>query len=492
MRKVLIQLIGNQTLPNIFPILAICPDRVVNIYTNETENKHKKIKQWCKKYGEKFGINPEFADYGPVGVDMEDTVRSMLPILQCVIEQAIEKKDLLMLNMTGGTKPMAAFAISYCSQAERGMAKSGEAFQLPIFYVNTKSKKFEFMTHADLRGQILEHEEFSRKLNVAELIEAGSQTRVLPIKKDWKPLCPLAERLHQFAKNKQKFKMQDPKRDNMGEFVKLPISELLLHKDANKLEHDKQTIKELAAEVESNSEVGQALAMLDLECRHGDFYFSQDLQDAAAQKQKIDKEELMRRMQGACNFFVGGWWEVVVADAYQKQNPDSEVLWSVETAAEKDEKHLVETDIVATDGISLCCISCKRGLHEKVMQEIEQHCARTALLGGVMNERIMAIYQESATREIRFLLKALGLTLWTGESLYDKKKRREERKKMAANKWKQQMKSEPQPADTPASTPAPAPASASVPRQQKDEPPVKKRGWLARLIHACTSLRGKK
>ena len=160
--------------------------------------------------------------------------------------------------------------------------------------------------------------------------------------------------------------------------------------------------------------------------------------------------------------------------------------------AEKDEKHLVETDIVATDGISLCCISCKRGLHKQVTQEIEQHCARTALLGGVMNERIMAIYQEGAAREIRFLLKALGLTLWTGESLYDKKKRREERKKMAANNWEQQMKSEPQPADTPASTPAPAPASASVPRQQKDEPPAKKRGWLERLIHACTCLRGKK
>lgn len=66
MKKVLIQLIGGQPLPNIFSLLSVVPDEVVNIFTKETQEQHEDIIEWYKKFGNLFGLALMFREYKPV------------------------------------------------------------------------------------------------------------------------------------------------------------------------------------------------------------------------------------------------------------------------------------------------------------------------------------------------------------------------------------------------------------------------------------------
>lgn len=422
MSKVLIQLIGEQTLPNLMPVLSIRPDRVVNIFTDATIEQHQQIKDWCRRFGKKYEIHPEFPDYAPIKLNLADIQNGIRGILLAEMDRCKEHPgSRIILNMTGGTKLMSAIAMSFCMQMHKSLPDSNAMKPVPIVYLNSVNREIEFVTCANQRDEVLVHHPSDFSLKVKDIIEASGKV-VVSAHPEWKQVYPAAQRLQKLAREDVYFDFNEVKKDNYVEASKSPLSSLLRSPSAKALER----FRNLALAAEHDEDVCKGLSLCRIVPRDGDFYFSANLQKEVESlamsnkggKSKYEKiKNACRALNGVTNFFVGGWWEVIVAHAYQTLYPNAEVLWSVETAEPNDREHPVETDIIASDGHSLCCISCKRGIHKSVTQELEQHCTRTALLGGVIHKRIIAVYRKDAAYMIGNLAVALRLALWTSEDV---------------------------------------------------------------------------
>lgn len=410
MKKILIQLIGGQTLPNIFSLLSVEPDRVVHFYTEKTKGRHDDIVHWCETHGAAFGLHPEFAAYAPISERLDIFKKEIADIIYNEFNSLNgEDAGMLILNMTGGTKLMSSMAMSVCMSLEARMKAQGVSISIPIFYVNTQARDFDFLSHADLQNKVLVHPPFSRKLSVRQIIESRREIRYLSGSRRWQEVHAAAALLEKIGPS---LKPLDMKAGNIGELVLAPITQWVEPDSRKKMQA-------FVMAAGADDAAISALSVCGFTYREGNFYAKEHLVNEARRLEKADnkskqqlyklEKEVLSNIRAAQNFFIGGWWEVLVAHAYQRAHPTDEVLWSVETASEQNK---VETDIIATDGCSLCCISCKRGIHKQVTQELEQHCTRTELLGGVITERIMAMYRPHDAEEMRSLAKVLNMKVW--------------------------------------------------------------------------------
>lgn len=413
MKKILIQLIGGQTLPNIFSLISVVPDRVVHVYTEKTMARHDDIVHWCDTHGAAFDLHPEFAAVAPISERLADFKNEIVSIIRDEVSM-LEKEDdgLLILNMTGGTKLMSAIAMSVCMSMERRMKEQGVSLTIPIFYVNTQARDFDFLSRAELRDKVLAHEPFSRKLSIRQIVESRREIRYLSGSRRWQEAYPAAVLLERVAPSLKPVTLNV---ENVAALMQEPITQWVEPKSLEKMQ---AFVKAAGAD----ASVVSALGVCGFTYREGNFYAKDHLvnearrlekaQDKSKQERRRLEKEVLSKIQMVQNFFIGGWWELLVVHAYQRVHPEAEVLWSVETASSQNKDSKVETDVVATDGCSLCCISCKRGMHKQVTQELEQHCTRTDLLGGVITERIMAMYWPRDAAEMRGLAKVLNMKVW--------------------------------------------------------------------------------
>lgn len=410
MKKILIQLIGGQTLPNIFSLISVEPDRVVHLYTEKTKGRHDDIVHWCETHGEAFGLHPEFAAFAPISERLDIFKKEIADIIYNEFNSLNgEEAGMLILNMTGGTKLMSAMAMSVCMSLEARMKAQGVSLSIPIFYVNTQARDFDFLSHAELKDKVLAYDPFSRKLSARQIIESRREIRYLSGSRRWQEVHAAAALLEKMAPS---LKPVDIKAGNIGELVLAPITQWVEPDSRKKMQA-------FVTEAGRNEAVISGLGVCGFVYRDGNFYAKEHLVNEARRLEKAKEKskqgrkklekEVISNIHAAQNFFIGGWWEVLVAHAYQRAHPTDEVLWSVETASEQNK---VETDIIATDGCSLCCVSCKRGMHKQVTQELEQHCTRTELLGGVITERIMAMYWPHDAAEMKSLAKVLNMKVW--------------------------------------------------------------------------------
>lgn len=410
MKKTLIQLIGGQTLPNIFSLISVVPDRVVHLYTEKTMGRHDDIVHWCDTHGAAFDLHPEFAAIAPLSERLADFRKEIAAVISNEFSSLSGDEDsILILNMTGGTKLMSSMAMSVCMSLEAQMKAQGRSAAIPIFYVNTQARDFDFLSRADLRDKVLAHAPFSRKLSIRQMVESRREIRYLSGSHRWQEAYPAAVLLEKMAPS---LKPADMQAENIAALVQAPLTQWVEEESRKKMDA-------FVAAAGKDRAVIAALGVCGFAYRGGNFYAKEHLanearrlekaKDKSKQERRKLEKEVLSYIQSAQNFFIGGWWEVLVAHAYQRAHPEAEVLWSVETASEQNK---VETDIIATDGISLCCISCKRGMHKQVTQELEQHCTRTELLGGVITERIMAMYWPKDAAEMRSLAKVLNMKVW--------------------------------------------------------------------------------
>lgn len=453
MKKVLIQLIGGQVLPNIFSILAVKPDVVVNIYTKQTKGQHADIMAWCSKFGPDFEIAPKFAKTDLLDLDFQHLGHNMDRQIQKVAEEALEDGDtLVILNMTGGTKPMSFCAIASCQNLESNRRFQQKGFKIPSFYVDTDNASFDFFSHADMKDQVLANYPFSKanSLSIGQIVETAQGRKVVSSKTEdvwqsaYKVACLLQEEYNDFTPEDITYK-------NMVEMVSKPLEELVKEeKRPKKKTPQRLRAKEFVQRALHDPDLVKGLVAAGFEQREDSFYFPATLQEEAALFQQeweamrlqstTDKERknalhgrgrtLLRKITGIQNFISGGWWEILVAHAYKACHKGHKVLWSVETVNDsatpgKDggpQLEPVETDIIATDGKSITCISCKRGLHKQVNQELEQHCARTQMLGGIISKRRIAVYRHKDAAIMRKMAGGMNMKVWDQKTIKDMEK----------------------------------------------------------------------
>ena len=251
----------------------------------------------------------------------------------CQKLEANHPGDQLVYNMTGGTKLMALAAY-----------QAGVRSDSPVLYVDFGSAKdYESMLYwvhgegsAYVKG-VMGTRPFERP-GIVDILEVGSQPLDHKSIQDWHAMVPAAKAVQKHA---DKYHTAGPGSD----------------------------LKKLRRVVASDAALARSFKAAGCEFRT----------DGGAEKLNDI-------------FLTGGWWEVLTADYLERTGNYREVLCSVKTTISAECNDVAEVDVLATDGMTLTSVSCKRHI-KSPDSEINKHAARSMKLGGVNVKCGVAVYE---------------------------------------------------------------------------------------------------
>lgn len=324
MKKILIQLIGHQTIPNVVPLYVLRPDAVYHLCTKETLPIGHRIEKWMKN-------NPitAYISHHLKKIQGAEKHQETLDICRELMQKYPDAQ--FVVNMTGGTKLMSLAA--YQSAAQRG--------NTPVVYVEPERSKdyaemLVWVEKAEMRESLTKGYAPSLKLKVDDFLALGEQAYKPQKSADWHRLIPAAKAVQRYA---------DDLKDSKWEIKPLlnRVRQVPTLQDSFKAAKVEFDFKHPAGGVKGNS------------------------------------------------FLTGNWWEVLVADYLEKSGRFIDVACSVSTLISQSAGE-TEIDVLATDGITLTCISCKRQL-QKPDSEINKHESRSRKLGGARVKCGLAVYE---------------------------------------------------------------------------------------------------
>lgn len=184
---VLIQLIGEQTLPNTLPVLNLEPHEVHNICTAKTSKRGDTLRQWIvKKYGRQVKV-------------IQEEIRGDLyaaTLAKCKEIVAVSLDRQLVFNMTGGTKLMALAMYQVAAELE----------DAPVLYVDDNAQGRAGGMFRWVRGGGAEyvkgfHGSLLKRLSVLDILAVGEQELDESSISDWHKLLPAARVVQQVADN---------------------------------------------------------------------------------------------------------------------------------------------------------------------------------------------------------------------------------------------------------------------------------------------------
>lgn len=184
---VLIQLIGEQALPNTLPVLNLKPYEVHNICTTKTSKRGDALRHWIgKKYGRQVKVIQE---------DIRgDLYEATLAKCQEIVAASLDCQ--LVFNMTGGTKLMALAMYQVAAELE----------EAPVLYVDDNAQGGARHMFRWVRGGGSEYVRgFQstplKRLRVLDILAVGEQELDESSVSDWHKLLPAARVVQQVADN---------------------------------------------------------------------------------------------------------------------------------------------------------------------------------------------------------------------------------------------------------------------------------------------------
>jgi len=365
MPHALIQLVSEQTLPNILPALVLRPARIVLCPTRRTERQTQYIRRALELAGLNFELrilplteNPEIQETG------------------AAIRQAVEacvSADLTpVINFTCGTKLMGLGAFvaalntksaSLYVDSDQHRFIDGNTGPLPTLLTDS---------HAALRT--------AESALTLEIMASAHGIETLSAGRDPTPFLPLASYLH-----------HNPSEENQLNQALKTIGnprkpEELLRALATPLTGLSPALATLA--ITAGLLVGPpdaprlarppALAKLEAWAAGEPF-------------QTAEWFTALAPFQATLNFLGGGWWEVAVYDAALRSGHFRDLRWSVEV---RSAGQTFEKDLIAIEGLNLAIFSCKRGGEKnRLVGALDELDSTARQLGGSHARRYFAIAQ---------------------------------------------------------------------------------------------------
>lgn len=254
----------------------------------------------------------------------------------CQRLEANHPGDQLVYNMTGGTKLMALAAY-----------QAGASSGAPVLYVDPgTAKDYEDMLYwvhgegsAYVKG-VMATRPFERP-GIVDILEVGAQPLDHKSIQDWHTMVPAAKAVQRYA-------------------------------DKYHTNGSGSSLKKLRRVVVSDAVLARSFKAAGCEFR------------ADGGEEKLNNI-----------FLTGGWWEVLTADYLERTGLYREILCSVKTTISAECCDVAEVDVLATDGMTLTSVSCKRHI-KSPDSEINKHAARSMKLGGVNVKCGVAVYDGSA------------------------------------------------------------------------------------------------
>jgi hypothetical protein len=357
----LIQLVSEQTMPNVLAALALEPAHVTLLHTPRTAPQAAWINHALRRAGLKFEIELRPLSATPDVNESGTRVRT-------ACEDALAGNLAPVVNITGGTKLMSIGAFA---------ATIGPGW--PSLYVDSENRRFLQVGKAvlpePLRDGWAALTRAEKRLTVDVVAAAHGCDHVSP-GEDPAPFLDLAEHLRTHPAEEAQchaiFKNVDTRRKAV---------ELLALLD--------EPLPNLPSGV-----VTRALAADLIEAR-GNAHFLRCPNRAAlkeAARNRVNLDDLFaaaRPLQFAQAFLSGGWWEVCVWHAARQSGAFLDLRWSVRFGPATD--HL-EEDIVGVAGLNLAVFSCKRGGdRNRLNRAFEEFIAAANRLGGPFAEKYFCV-----------------------------------------------------------------------------------------------------
>lgn len=365
----LIQLVSEQTMPNVLAALACRPAAQILLYTPRTQPQLEWIRAALAEAGASSDVQVDALSPSP---DLGETGQAVLNAITWARHRSLAP----VVNFTGGTKLMAigAFAAahrehipSFYIDSEQGGLLPGGTGPLP--------PPLDSSTVALKRA---------RDALTVSVITAAHGVRLVSTGRDpgkWLPLArilaadPAVEKAtHDFAVtqlDEGKRRPEDYLRILQTRVDDLP--EPLIH-----------PLFEAGA----------------LTLRDGAWHLafpSSDVLARCAAGERLDTVQdyfaLVAPLQHVIAFLSGGWWELVVMDAAARSGRFRDLRWSCDSIRAGVFRP-VEEDLLAVDGLSLAVFSCKRGGQgARLLRAFEELDSGARALGGSQARRFLCVSQ---------------------------------------------------------------------------------------------------
>jgi hypothetical protein len=397
----LIQLISEQTIQNLLPILRLKPKKLIHLVTPKTAARSAILKAAAKA----AGLDPE----------LEVIQLSTMPgIPECfnAVADALAKNKTdgqCVVNFTGGTKLMSIGAFA-----------AAQTQKVPSLYVDTMDTCFvDGATSSEMNTLLAGDWSFTpirNQLRVDVLGIANGVSRITS-GKPWHAMLPLAEHLfHEIADEEATHaSLHGP----AGLFPKgleprtpkdwLPLFDKVIPLPA--------TVARLAIEAGLVRPGPSATDVFlpDTSRAELDYLASHQVADFNARYFAV-----VASLQHCAAFLTGAWWEVIVCDAAQKSGLFRDLRWSANVGDRNGPD--TEEDILGVDGVELLYINCKRGGSKaRLLPLLEEVRARASTIGGSFNRRFLAVLQPpqgKVAANLQQQAAKLGIRLITGDNVY--------------------------------------------------------------------------
>lgn len=368
MAHTLIQIISEETMPNLLAAMAIKPERIVHLCTPAMEGATAALERAYGQAGVKTTVITRRLGEHPGMVELNDAVASLIG----------DAGDAV-VNFTGGTKLMSIGAYAAATRAK-----------VPSVYVDTAAGSFvnglsggDFKALFPYGGELAR---VSRQLTVNSITTANGVERVTG-GEPWKEYAPLAD-----------FLLRNPAAEQKCHDV---VADLLKKEPRNFRQAQAYYKNLYARRLAIPDAVGElAVAARLLEKRANGFcpaskWFSK-FQGFNLSRGNVPPNLLFGPAEEArwpFSFFNGNWWEIAVMRYLTEQGRYRDLRWSVDAGSRMASSTDMEEDILGIDNVNLLYVSCKRGGDRaKLSRVLEDVNSSARRLGGKFAHKVLAVF----------------------------------------------------------------------------------------------------
>ncbi len=365
--KTLIQLVSEQTMQNLLPAMALKPECIVHLCTPRMKHVSEALVRAYKAAGVDAQVRSVPLGDMPGLQDTAAAIRSVFGDCESPI-----------VNFTGGTKLMSIAAYASASVAK-----------VPSLYVDTASGRFvdggtASGLSAALPGGGFGLEPVMRRLSVSTIAIANGVERVTG-GKAWRPYAPLARLL--VAEPKLEQRCFDAVSGPLG---KMPRDFVLRRKwIADFYANPFPGLPE--AVVRAGTECG--LLALRGTVAFPNPIFAKELFSLPDDTNPWRLVPALEEAATPLSFLQGVWWEVAVADHFDRNGQCRDIRWSVTAGSRGADSTDMEEDVLAVSGANLLYVSCKRGgQREKLSRFLEETESGARRIGGSFARKVFAVF----------------------------------------------------------------------------------------------------
>lgn len=363
----LIQLVSEEAMPSLFPILALKPAALVHVTS-----------QGFAQYSNPVLAAAKVANLCP----KEDAFLHLpLPAMPSIIETHDAVKEGIdwlrvrglqpIINFTGGTKLMSI-----------GSFNAAASTTTPSLYVDGDRQVFvDGKTGPELAALVdngLALGTLAPLLSVRMVLTAYG-CEVWNSKRNAKELAPVAAAL--LLNRDDEMQAFENMAGKKGAFASLRSSKSVARwREADKIRFNLP------------DSIGAAAEAAGLVRRAGtQFHLSADLDHdhENAQSRQYRGPDPGQILQRRYQFLEGGWWEVAVAHAVEACSAFANM--NVNLTIAKGGRLAMEEDVLAIQGLQLAYFSCKRSGADKLVRHLEEVDASARRLGGKMARKYLAV-----------------------------------------------------------------------------------------------------